>query len=146
MSSLPLLLLVLLFISLHACTACPFGITKKDTTKYHFHEEIDKVTLLEICESCSSTSTLKEMIIGGTSVIISDGGYAGIELSTSLQTDSSSFLATKEHRRHSRSMLGPSMQHVEERVITNPSDTTQDIVDMDYAQPHRKPPIHNDRP
>ncbi|KAE9606898.1 hypothetical protein Lalb_Chr09g0324421 [Lupinus albus] len=67
MSSLPLLLLVLLFISLHACTACPFGITKKDTTKYHFHEEIDKVTLLEICESCSSTSTLKEMIIGGTS-------------------------------------------------------------------------------
>ncbi|XP_019421569.1 PREDICTED: uncharacterized protein LOC109331487 [Lupinus angustifolius] len=137
MSSVPLLLLLVLSISLHACKACPLGNTRKDTANYHFHKELDKVTLLEICESCSSTSNLKEMIVGGTS---------GIELSTSLQTDSSSFLATKEHRTHSRSMLGPSMHHVEETVITNPSDTTEDIVDLDYAQPHRKPPIHNDKP
>ncbi|KAE9596777.1 hypothetical protein Lalb_Chr16g0379641 [Lupinus albus] len=74
------------------------------------------------------------MIIGGTS---------GTELSTSLHTDSPSFLATKEKMRHARSMLGPTKHHVEETFITNPSHTIEDIAHMDYAQPHRKSPIHN---
>ncbi|XP_019424535.1 PREDICTED: uncharacterized protein LOC109333488 [Lupinus angustifolius] len=133
-SSLPLILLFLLCVSLHACATRPLGITKQDTEIYHFHKELEKVTLLEICESCSSTTTLKEMIIEGTS---------GTELSTSLHTDSPSFLATKEKMRHARSMLGPTRHHVEETFITNPSDTSEDIAQMDYAQPHRKLPIHN---
>ncbi|XP_019445065.1 PREDICTED: uncharacterized protein LOC109348910 [Lupinus angustifolius] len=136
MSSLPLLLLLVLLVSLHACTARPFIRYKKDA-KYHFDKELDKVKLLHICESCSSTSTLKEMIVGGTT---------GIELSTSFEMDSPSFLATKEQRKHARSILGPTKHHIEETVITNPNDTTQDIVEMDYAQPHRKPPIHNEKP
>ncbi|RDY08138.1 hypothetical protein CR513_07656, partial [Mucuna pruriens] len=53
-----------------------------------------------------------------------------------------------DERRHSRSMLGPDQHHghVEETVITNASDTAEDVVEMDYAQPHRKPPIHNEKP
>ena len=54
-------------------------------------------------------------------------------------------------------MLGPARHHVEETVATNASDTDtieeeeeeeeeEDIVEMDYAQPHRKPPIHNEKP
>lgn len=43
-------------------------------------------------------------------------------------------------------MLGPDQQHAEETMTTNPSDAEEDIVEMDYAQPHRKPPIHNEKP
>ena len=42
-------------------------------------------------------------------------------------------------------MLGPDQHHVEETMVTNTSDTNEDIVEMDYAQPHRKPPIHNEK-
>ncbi|CAL0311665.1 unnamed protein product [Lupinus luteus] len=136
MSSLPLLLFLVLFGSVHACIARPFIRYKKDA-KSHFDKELEKVKLLDISVSCSSTSTLKEMIVGGTT---------GIELATSIKMDSPFLLATKEHRKHARSILGPTKHHIEETVITNPNDTTQDIVEMDYAQPHRKPPIHNEKP
>jgi len=43
-------------------------------------------------------------------------------------------------------MLGPAQHNDEETVVTNASDTEEDIVEMDYAQPHRKPPIHNEKP
>lgn len=29
---------------------------------------------------------------------------------------------------------------------SNVSDVEEDVVDMDYEQPHRKPPIHNEAP
>mgnify|MGYP001578300523 CR=1 FL=1 len=34
----------------------------------------------------------------------------------------------------------------EETVDSMENDEGEDIVVMDYAQPHRKPPIHNRRP
>ena len=49
-------------------------------------------------------------------------------------------------------MLGPALpqHHAEEAVDPNASDDAvdveDDIVKMDYAQPHRKPPIHNEVP
>jgi len=43
-------------------------------------------------------------------------------------------------------MLGPAEHNDEETVVTKTSDTEEDIVEMDYAQPHRKPPIHNEKP
>jgi len=44
-------------------------------------------------------------------------------------------------------MLGTVQHHhVEETVFTKASDSAEDIVEMDYAQPHRKPPIHNEKP
>ncbi|XP_009606740.1 uncharacterized protein [Nicotiana tomentosiformis] len=37
----------------------------------------------------------------------------------------------------------PSAQHEEEAVNSIEKDPVEDVVVMDYAQPHRKPPIHN---
>ncbi|TKY70841.1 hypothetical protein E2542_SST07135 [Spatholobus suberectus] len=159
MTSLSLAMLLLLCVSVHACTArSPCSLTKKDAP----HKELDKVKLLETltassvkdykleknqpqqqkvannqintCESCSSlSSTLEEMIVEAAS-------------GTSFQMDSPTFLAAQDQRRHARSMLGPAQHHVEETVVTNASGTAEDIVEMDYAQPHRKPPIHNEKP
>ena len=43
-------------------------------------------------------------------------------------------------------MLGSIPRHTEEAVDTKESEAVDDIEMMDYAQPHRKPPIHNERP
>ncbi|XP_004245755.1 uncharacterized protein [Solanum lycopersicum] len=37
----------------------------------------------------------------------------------------------------------PSTQHEEEAVNSIEKEPVEDVVVMDYAQPHRKPPIHN---
>lgn len=43
-------------------------------------------------------------------------------------------------------MLGNrSGDDTEEAVDSKENDTVEDIVVMDYAQPHRKPPIHNEK-
>ncbi|XP_055819462.1 uncharacterized protein LOC129888526 [Solanum dulcamara] len=51
----------------------------------------------------------------------------------------------KISRRESRLMLQspPSTQHEEESVNSIEKEPVEDVVVMDYAQPHRKPPIHN---
>eukprot|EP00261_Vitis_vinifera_P040858 XP_019082101.1 PREDICTED: uncharacterized protein LOC100855013 isoform X2 [Vitis vinifera] len=49
-------------------------------------------------------------------------------------------------KRHSRLMLGSAPHDVEETVDSKEGDIVEDIVVMDYAQPHRKPPIHNKDP
>jgi len=44
-------------------------------------------------------------------------------------------------------MLGGAQSHDdEETMVRKASDSAEDIVEMDYAQPHRKPPIHNEKP
>ncbi|KAL5748497.1 hypothetical protein ACOSP7_025539 [Xanthoceras sorbifolium] len=49
--------------------------------------------------------------------------------------------------RQERSMLGYSSPHdTEEAVDSKENDVVEDIEVMDYAQPHRKPPIHNEKP
>ncbi|XP_021912434.1 uncharacterized protein LOC110826141 [Carica papaya] len=49
-------------------------------------------------------------------------------------------------KRQARSMLGNrSGDDTEEAVDSKENDTVEDIVVMDYAQPHRKPPIHNEK-
>ncbi|KAG4403886.1 hypothetical protein AAZX31_01G196400 [Glycine max] len=175
MTYLSLALLLLLCVSVHACTARSFSLslTIKDTT----HKELDKFKLLETltatssivknykleanqpqqqkvvnneintCESCSSvSSTLKETIVEAASVKIIPSDSGEHAAGTSFQMDSPSFLASQDERRHARSMLGPAQHNDEETVVTNASDTEEDIVEMDYAQPHRKPPIHNEKP
>ncbi|XP_062074724.1 uncharacterized protein LOC133778728 isoform X2 [Humulus lupulus] len=48
-----------------------------------------------------------------------------------------------------RSMLGSDPEDTEENVDTKENNKTSNVEDidmMDYAQPHRKPPIHNEKP
>ncbi|WVZ12971.1 hypothetical protein V8G54_017501 [Vigna mungo] len=169
MTSLSLAVILLLSVSVHACTARFSSLSKKDTphkieTKIcDYLQELDKLKLLETltasssfkdhrlqenqqqqqklannefntCESCSMSSTLKEPIVEAAS-------------GTSFQMDSPSFLAAEDERGPARSMLGAAQHHhVEETMLSKASDTAEDIVEMDYAQPHRKPPIHNEKP
>ncbi|GMP95845.1 hypothetical protein CsSME_00044730 [Camellia sinensis var. sinensis] len=49
-----------------------------------------------------------------------------------------------ERKRQARWMLSSTSQNAEETVDhSKEDDPVKDIVVMDYAQPHRKPPIHN---
>ncbi|GFS34708.1 hypothetical protein Acr_00g0035490 [Actinidia rufa] len=48
--------------------------------------------------------------------------------------------------RQARRMLGSRPNDAEETVDSKGNDVVEDIVVMDYAQPHRKPPIHNIEP
>ncbi|KAJ6962678.1 hypothetical protein NC652_001357 [Populus alba x Populus x berolinensis] len=45
-----------------------------------------------------------------------------------------------------RSMLGSTANDTEEAVRSEENDIAEDVAVMDYAQPHRKPPIHNKKP
>ncbi|KAJ6718406.1 TRANSMEMBRANE PROTEIN [Salix purpurea] len=44
-----------------------------------------------------------------------------------------------------RSMLGSAAKDTEEAVRSEENDIAEDVAVMDYAQPHRKPPIHNEK-
>lgn len=50
-------------------------------------------------------------------------------------------------KKHGRS-LGESKSDTtdEEAVESNENEIVEDVVVMDYASPHRKPPIHNEKP
>ncbi|KAF7828406.1 uncharacterized protein G2W53_019570 [Senna tora] len=95
-------------------------------------EDTGDMEKLKILETSGSASTLKEVVIG-------------IEATTSSETDSPPLPLTEGQRRHSRSMLGPAKHNVEETVNPKESENMEDTVEMDYAQPHRKPPIHNEK-
>ncbi|KAK6251130.1 hypothetical protein QQP08_012040 [Theobroma cacao] len=49
-------------------------------------------------------------------------------------------------KRVTRSMLGNSAGETEKAVDSKEKDNVGDVDVMDYAQPHRKPPIHNEKP
>ncbi|KAJ8768993.1 hypothetical protein K2173_023988 [Erythroxylum novogranatense] len=51
----------------------------------------------------------------------------------------------KEPKFRVRSMLVFKRSDVEEATESKENETAEDLVETDYAQPHRKPPIHNER-
>ncbi|CAA2976369.1 uncharacterized protein LOC111396562 [Olea europaea var. sylvestris] len=51
-----------------------------------------------------------------------------------------------EREREERSTLESPLKKAKKNAISKESDTIEDIVVMDYAKPHRKPPIHNKEP
>lgn len=46
-------------------------------------------------------------------------------------------------KRAERSILESSTSNVEQNISNKDDDKKEEIDVMDYAQPHRKPPIHN---
>lgn len=52
----------------------------------------------------------------------------------------------QEREREERSTLESPLKKAKKNAISKESDTIEDIVVMDYAKPHRKPPIHNKEP
>jgi hypothetical protein len=49
-------------------------------------------------------------------------------------------------KRNVRSLVGAAQHDTEETVDAMKNDGMDNMVVMDYAQPHRKPPIHNEKP
>lgn len=54
--------------------------------------------------------------------------------------------ALESSQAQARSLLGSPQDDTDEAVDSKENDFVEDTVVMDYAQPHRKPPIHNEKP
>ncbi|KAM7273279.1 hypothetical protein ACFE04_027943 [Oxalis oulophora] len=112
--------------------------TLKETQKEHEKVKIGAKTFIE---GFVDTFTKGPSIFGkgeeptkGNMIIMpphnSDGGAAKVE--ESIKT------------RGERLLLASN--DIEEAVNSKENDKLEDVVVMDYAQPHRKPPIHNEKP
>ncbi|KAB2018127.1 hypothetical protein ERO13_D08G190400v2 [Gossypium hirsutum] len=161
----------LLYLSLHACNAHRLGFSAKENGNHvDFLASKDANKLkghkLEMGPSISKklqTPELQEVRSHGRRII---------DAKTMKQTISDSFLAkeavqnaisgygimsssrvglqSKEtvegwKRIRARSMLGNSDAGADEALDSKEKDNVRDIDVMDYAQPHRKPPIHNEK-
>ncbi|KAF5460841.1 hypothetical protein F2P56_020682 [Juglans regia] len=74
-------------------------------------------------------------------------GNENTKAPTSFQKDLQLARNIKGLKRNVRSLEG-SVQHdsIETADVQENDQAVEDIVVMDYAQPHRKPPIHNEKP
>ncbi|XVF13354.1 hypothetical protein REPUB_Repub08aG0201400 [Reevesia pubescens] len=71
---------------------------------------------------------------------------SGYEIIISSRVDLQSIEKVEGLKRVRRSMLGNSGGDTEEAVDSKENDNVKGDIDvMDYAQPHRKPPIHNEK-
>ncbi|XP_022732512.1 uncharacterized protein LOC111286669 [Durio zibethinus] len=70
---------------------------------------------------------------------------SGYELIISSRVDLQGREKVEGLKRVTRSMLGNSAGDTEEAVGSKEKENVVDIDVMDYAQPHRKPPIHNEK-
>ncbi|XVE65062.1 hypothetical protein DITRI_Ditri07aG0152300 [Diplodiscus trichospermus] len=70
---------------------------------------------------------------------------SGYEIIISSLVDLQGMEKVEGLKRATRSMLGNSGGDTEEAVDSKEKDNVGDIDVMDYAQPHRKPPIHNEK-
>ncbi|KAJ6701527.1 TRANSMEMBRANE PROTEIN [Salix koriyanagi] len=71
------------------------------------------------------------------------GAASGNKVIVSSQADLQQ--ASKIIEGKGRSMLGSAAKDTEEAVRSEENDIAEDVAVMDYAQPHRKPPIHNEK-
>ncbi|XP_011018298.1 PREDICTED: uncharacterized protein LOC105121386 [Populus euphratica] len=76
------------------------------------------------------------------------GATSGNKVIVSSQADfqQSSKIIIEGLKGRGRSMLGSTANDTEEAVRSEENDFPKDVAVMDYAQPHRKPPIHNKKP
>ncbi|KAL6177089.1 hypothetical protein ACLB2K_048615 [Fragaria x ananassa] len=84
----------------------------------------------------------------------SSSGLDVVTLSTSSQIDQQYQIELKASKRQARSVLGSATQDNEfeedhdtdSEGSSNEAAIDEDVGVMDYANPHKKPPIHNERP
>lgn len=158
MSKLVYVLLVLL-LSLHACSARHLSLTDKgiDRKSHIVGKDVysrklrssfmvthSEPTVVQTQEKHTSTSTgadeLTNTVMGkdsATVILKKDEKKGGEVISNSEET------TQREEWRQVRSTLESSPDEVKETANSEDNDTVDDVVAMDYAKPHRKPPIHN---
>lgn len=159
MSKLTFVLLVFL-VSLHACNARHLSLThetiekkshvlRKDVHSRKLRSSFilthSEPKLAQTQEEHYSSSTgadeLTDTVTGKESatVVLKKDEKTGEEVVRSYSGETTQ----REKWRQTRSTLESSRDEVEETANSEENDTIDDVVAMDYAKPHRKPPIHN---
>ncbi|XP_059657506.1 uncharacterized protein LOC132304028 isoform X2 [Cornus florida] len=171
-----LALIVLLCLSVHACDARHLGVTNKETTRevhllskgsvkpksykiitpsrLRFSISVEEKFMVEKdgkkpYESWGGANTRKQKDLealwkkdtrGATSTsgnkVLASSWPEGLQHATKIEG----------WKRQARSMLASAPQNTEEAIDSKEDEVVEDVVVMDYAQPHRKPPIHNKEP
>ncbi|KAL3645335.1 hypothetical protein CASFOL_010515 [Castilleja foliolosa] len=117
------LVYLVLYLYLHACSARPLTVPDKGTVnKVRFTISDHRTNVLQMDDQKPSPIKEAENIEGKQ-----------VKVSYSL----------KIWKRAERSTLESPPCKTVENVSSKDSDSEKDIVVMDYALPHRKPPIHN---
>ncbi|KAK2649096.1 hypothetical protein Ddye_016585 [Dipteronia dyeriana] len=170
MSSLSILLLFLLCFSMHACN----GRCLKETSKqYHiFTKEVDQARFHKVSIQLG-LGHVDDLQTQGQDQIRNVGRkiHENQDDENSMKQEESKPFSKEEASKgnkitkaspkdlqrqakteglkssQGRSLLRYSETHnTNEAVDSKENDDVEDIVVMDYAQPHRKPPIHNEKP
>ncbi|WMV43636.1 hypothetical protein MTR67_037021 [Solanum verrucosum] len=146
------LVYLLVCISLHACSARPLASVDDKENKILLSSK--EVTIMTSDTSKTEGRIIMSEDIGKddgklmwkkTSIVarnqLDDEENKGNKVEISFHEGAQ----VKISRRESRLMLESplSTQHEEEAVNSIEKELVEDVVVMDYAQPHRKPPIHN---
>ncbi|CAK9181948.1 unnamed protein product [Ilex paraguariensis] len=170
------LVYLLMFLSLHACNARHLGVVDKGTgiKVQFFVKEVQKeeteesIIPLKFKASISDELRIQDALKaendeirtfeswGGADTMKQkdfkalgkeDRDIKGNEIMLAYSTvDLQETVKEEGWKRKARSILGSLPHDTEETMDSKENDIVEDIVVMDYAQPHRKPPIHNREP
>ncbi|XP_030946388.1 uncharacterized protein LOC115970906 [Quercus lobata] len=168
-----LVLLILLCLSLHACDASRLRLADKENRKQadYFSKDAERTKVLETTITSRSRPCPFDKCISQQKNIKYDGrnshdkqkdskvpfkkqengetsGYENI-MGSSFHKDLQLVRSIQELKRNVRSLLGAAQHDTAKETVdaieNEGLDNNVSIV-MDYAQPHRKPPIHNEKP
>ncbi|KAJ0105106.1 hypothetical protein Patl1_18515 [Pistacia atlantica] len=163
MSSLNLLIL-LLSISVHACNSrCLSNIVKEIGKQGHlFTEDVNKANLYksvtQLWPQGEQEVENKQKKVhenwDGENTMKTEESKAFLKEETSKRATSGNNILPSQleakpervNKRQGRWMLESSRHDTDEAVNNKENEVVEDVVVMDYAQPHRKPPIHNEKP
>ncbi|EYU32866.1 hypothetical protein MIMGU_mgv1a022218mg [Erythranthe guttata] len=126
---------LVLFIFLHACSARPITIHDKETVT-----QLEQLSIKDLMASVANKFTTR-----GTNVVHKDKDRQKSPSVQEAENIEENFL-NKDFmimKREERSILESTQSSAEENLSSKSNDPMEDVVVMDYAQPHRKPPIHN---
>ncbi|KAK1381793.1 hypothetical protein POM88_019528 [Heracleum sosnowskyi] len=159
MSKLITFVLLVFLVSLHACNARHLSLTHETIEKksHVLRKDVHSRKLLssfilthseprlpqtqEEHSSSTGADELTDTVMGKESatVVLKKDEKTGGEVVISYSGETTQ----REKWRQARSTLESSRDEVEETANSEENDTIDDVVAMDYAKPHRKPPIHN---
>ncbi|KAG5592942.1 hypothetical protein H5410_043456 [Solanum commersonii] len=148
MSKFLVYLLVCICISLHACSARPLASIDDKENKLLLSSKDVTIMTSDISKSegrIIMSEDIGKLMWKKRSIVarkqLDDEENKGNKVEISFHEGAQ----VKISRRESRLMLESplSTQHEEEAVNSIEKELVEDVVVMDYAQPHRKPPIHN---
>ncbi|XP_021831947.1 uncharacterized protein LOC110771892 [Prunus avium] len=156
-----IVLLLFLCLSIHACNARLLGLVDKQSGSKSFHSVEDVAKVLSETSKSSMMPTISveyqaQQINAETfshesipKALLRKQGHAngpasGYDIITlSSQVEQKKLIKMQGLKRQARTLLGSATYNMEEDKDSKEDEAIEDVGVMDYAQPHRKPPIHN---